>query len=118
MKIYYENITTDWEGKLYCGITMKWNYTKRYIDISILVYVKEYLHQFGHKTPIKPQQQPYSAPEWTYGADSHQMKSIDASWSLPTERVKIIERIIGKFLYYEGGRQYVISPIKHNVNNK
>ena len=26
LKMYYENITTDWEGKLYCGITMKRDY--------------------------------------------------------------------------------------------
>ena len=25
LKMYYENITTDWEGKLYCGIKMKWD---------------------------------------------------------------------------------------------
>ena len=25
LKMYYENNTTDWEGRLYCGITMKWN---------------------------------------------------------------------------------------------
>ena len=23
LKVYDEKITTDWEGKLYCGITMK-----------------------------------------------------------------------------------------------
>ena len=30
LKIYDEKITTDWEGKLYCGITIKWCYTKQY----------------------------------------------------------------------------------------
>ena len=28
LKICYNNITMYWEGKLYCGITMKFNYTK------------------------------------------------------------------------------------------
>ena len=28
LKKYYEKSTADWEGKLQCGITMKWNYTK------------------------------------------------------------------------------------------
>ena len=51
LEIYYKNITTDWEGKLYFGITMKWNYTKKYVYISMNGYVKETLHQFGHKTP-------------------------------------------------------------------
>ena len=96
--MYYENITTDWEGKLYCGITMKWNDTKRYADISTPIYSKESLHQFCHKTPIKPQHQIYSAPEWTYGADAQKMKPLDTSPELPTEIVKTIERIIGKLL--------------------
>ena len=90
LNMYYENITTDWEGKLYCGITMKWNYTQRYVDISMPGYVKEALQKFGHKTPKKTQHQPYPAPERTYGADAHKMKPLDTSPALPTERVKLI----------------------------
>ena len=33
LKMYYENIITKWEGKLYCGIKIKWDYTKRYVEI-------------------------------------------------------------------------------------
>ena len=51
LKIYYENIPLNWERKLYCGITMKLNDTKSYVEISMTVYVKEDVHQFGHKTP-------------------------------------------------------------------
>ena len=40
LKIYYKKITTYWEEKLYCVITMKWYYTKLYVDISIPGYVK------------------------------------------------------------------------------
>ena len=36
----YEEIKTDWEGKLYCDITMKWNYTKSYVDIAMPIYIK------------------------------------------------------------------------------
>jgi hypothetical protein len=28
-------VTEDWTGDLYCGITLKWNYKKRWLDISI-----------------------------------------------------------------------------------
>ena len=31
LKMYYKKITTDWEGKLYCDMTMKWDYTKLYV---------------------------------------------------------------------------------------
>ena len=103
LKIYYENITTDWEGKLYFGITMTWDHTKRYLDISIPGYVKQYLHQLNHKIPKNPHYQPYPAPERTYGADSQKMKPIDMSPALPKERVNQIEHIIGKLLYYARG---------------
>ena len=101
--MYYEKIITDWEGKLYCGITIKWNHTKIYVDISMPGLLKEYLCQFCHETPIKPQHQPYPAPEQTYGADAQKMKPLDTSPALPTERVKIIEHIIVKFCYYARG---------------
>ena len=82
---------------------MKWSYTKIYVDISIPRCVRETLHQFGPKTPIKPQNKPYTAPEGTYGADAHKMKPLNTSSSLPMERVKIVEHIIGEFLYYVRG---------------
>ena len=63
-------------------------------------YVKEALHQFGNNKTIKPQHQPYLAPERTYGADARKMKPFDTSLELPMERVKKIERKIEKFLYY------------------
>ena len=62
LKMYYENITTDWEGKIYCSITMIWDYAKMYVDILIPGYLKGALHQFGHNTPKKPQHQPYPEP--------------------------------------------------------
>ena len=40
LKMYNKKITTDWEGKLYCGITMKWNDKKRFVYILITRYVK------------------------------------------------------------------------------
>ena len=82
---------------------MKWKYTERYVDISIPVYIKKALHQFGHKTPKNPQHHPYPPPEWTYDADDKKMKLLDTSPSLLSERVKRIECIIGKFLYYAMG---------------
>ena len=66
-------------------------------------YVNESLHQFGHKTPINPNNQPYPAPVQTFGAYAQKMILLDTSPALRMERVKIIERIIIKLLYYERG---------------
>ena len=40
LTMHYENITIDWEGKLYCGIKIIWDYIKWYVDISMPRYVK------------------------------------------------------------------------------
>ena len=57
--------------------TMKWEYIKRYLDIPIPGYVKEYLLKFNRKTTKKLQNQPYPASERTYGADAQKIKAIN-----------------------------------------
>ena len=52
-------VTQDWTGGLYCGITLKWYYTVRQMEISISVYVKDTLHKFQHPTPTIPQHSPH-----------------------------------------------------------
>ncbi len=32
-------IVEDWKGNLYCGISLAWNYDKRYVDIAMPAYV-------------------------------------------------------------------------------
>ena len=39
----YPAVATDWTGGLYCGITLKWNYDKGYVDISMPGYIKRLL---------------------------------------------------------------------------
>ena len=50
-----------------------------------------------------PQHQIYPLPDRTYDTDVQKMKPLDTSPELPTERLKRIERIIGKLLYYTRG---------------
>ena len=38
-------VSTDWEGKLYCGITLEWNYRERLLDISMPGYIKKVLQK-------------------------------------------------------------------------
>ncbi len=59
-------IVEDWECNLYCGITLKWNYTKQYVDLSMAAYVTKQLTRYGHILPLKPQHCPY-APNPTVG---------------------------------------------------
>ena len=88
LKIYYEKITTYWEGSLYFVITMKWNDAKRYVYTSMPGYFKKSLHQFNQLKPKNPQHQPYKSPERMYVADDQNMKPINTSPVLYTDQVK------------------------------
>ena len=33
------NVEVDWEGSLYCGMSLDWIYKKQFLDVSMLKYV-------------------------------------------------------------------------------
>ena len=49
----------DWTGTKYLGLTLKWNYNKRYVDLSMPGYIERLLQRFSHSNPITPQHSPY-----------------------------------------------------------
>ena len=44
-------VTTDWEGKFYIGIALKWEYEKVTVQLSMSGYVLIELHDFQHEKP-------------------------------------------------------------------
>jgi hypothetical protein len=61
-------ITTDWVGKVYSGMTLNWDYQKRTCDISMPGYVANFLNKFQHATPKQPQDTPSKYVTPLYGA--------------------------------------------------
>jgi hypothetical protein len=61
-------LTTDLEGKLYSGMTLKWDYKNRTCDISRHGYIANVLSKLQHDTSKHPQHTPsrYGMP--VYGA--------------------------------------------------
>jgi hypothetical protein len=51
-------LTTDWEGKIYSGMSLKWNYKNRTFDISMPGYAANVLIKFQRYTPKQPQHTP------------------------------------------------------------
>ena len=45
--------TIDRSGVLYCGLTLAWNYAKRYVDISMPGYIQQCLARFAPHPAIK-----------------------------------------------------------------
>ncbi len=93
-------IVEDWEGNLYCGITLKWNYTKQYVDLSMAAYVTKQLTRYGYIPPLKPQHCPYAPNPINYGMDNQSPSPIVDSPLLDDAGKKQIQRIVGSFLYY------------------
>jgi hypothetical protein len=94
------NIVENWKGNLYCGITLNWNYTQRYVDIDISKYVRQQLVQYAHPTPAKPQHCPYAPNPITYRKDNQAPTLQDDSHLLNAAGKKCIQQIIGSFLCY------------------
>jgi hypothetical protein len=65
-------ITTDWTGSLYCGLTLDWHYNKGYVDISMPGYVTCALLKFNHPAPKYAQHAPHTWIEPVYGSKQQQ----------------------------------------------
>ena len=57
LKEHYE-ISEDWEGKKYFGLTFDWDYEKKRVHVSMPGYVDHALIRFKHGTPRRAQDQP------------------------------------------------------------
>ena len=99
LKQWYK-MEEDWEGKLYCGISLDWHYDKGYVDISMPNYVHKTLIKYDHKAPKRHQSCPYEPEPIKYGRDSQKITHEKESPTLPEKDKKIIQQVLGSFLYY------------------
>ena len=91
-------------------------------------YANGSLHQWNSIKPKNPQHQTYPAPGIMHGTYEQKMKPIDMSPAISMERVKQIEWIVGKSLYYARGvyntwivplsdMSSIIDPTEQHENN-
>ena len=93
-------ISIDWKGTLYLGLTLKWDYQKRIVDISMPGYIVVALHKFQHPAPERRQDAPHAWNVPTYGAKIQYAENPDDSKRLPTKSVTFVQQIVGTLLYY------------------
>ena len=55
-------ITIDHEGRNFCGLTLDWNYTVKYVDISMPKFSINTLNKLNYKKDRKHQ---YAPHEWS-----------------------------------------------------
>ena len=75
----HHEISIDWTGKNYCGLTLDWHYETGYVDVSMPGYVVEALQQFQHVKPSRPQHAPHKWNMPVYGQRIQLMKDPDKS---------------------------------------
>ena len=93
------NLSIDWEGRIFCGITLTWDYKNRTCDLNIPGYMMKALHKLGHPKPKKPQDAPHPRVEPAYGRKL-QFADKDTSPIFPLKDIRWIEKATGCFLFY------------------
>ncbi len=93
-------IVEDCIGDLYCGINLKWNYEKQYVDLFMPKYVMKQLTRYAHVAPLKPKKCPFSPNPINYGKDNQAPSPTDDSPLLNKAGKKRIQLVVGSFLYY------------------
>jgi hypothetical protein len=96
---HYE-ASTDWEGKLYCGVTLKWDYQKRTVELSMPGYVAAALHKFQHPAPRQPCHAPSAWNKPQYGVKIQMTSPLDTTPSLTDNQTKRLQKVVGTFLFY------------------
>ncbi len=98
IKTLYE-CTTDWDGTLYCGITLKWDYLARTVDLSMPGYIDAALHTFQHPLPSRPEHLPHAWQKPVFGQTIQQPFPEDGSTRLHSASILRIQQVIGTLLY-------------------
>ena len=94
------DITVDWDGSKYVGISLKWDYEARTLETSVPGFVKKSLGKFQHPVPTKPQHAPAKAAPVEYGLKVQKKTPEDTSPELSPEGIKKIQDIVGTFAWY------------------
>ena len=92
-------ITSDFDGKIFLGLHLDWNYKKRTVRISMPGYVRRALARFQHKAPRSPQHSPHPCAKIHYGAKIQFAKESITTDMTPIQ-LKWCQQVIGVFLFY------------------
>ena len=99
LKKHYD-VTVDWEGKIFCGIHLDWDYNDRTVDLFVPKFVKKACTRFGVPTPTKPEHSPHKWNVPNYGSRQQLTDAIDKNPLLTPKQKEFCQQITGTFLWY------------------
>jgi hypothetical protein len=94
------NISRDWKGSAYCGLTLEWDYKNRIVDLSMPGYIKKALHKYQHAAPACPEHAPHTWNTPIYGAKTQYVEKETTSPALSAKDVNKLQQLTGTFLYF------------------
>jgi hypothetical protein len=97
--LHIYELATDWDGKMYSGMTLKWDYSNRNCDISMPGYIANLLSKFQHDMPKHPHHIPSRCVVPVYGAKT-QFATQDETPPLKAKQCLHIQKVTGSVLYY------------------
>jgi hypothetical protein len=95
----YYTLSKDWTDGLYCGITLKWDYENKHVDLSIPVYIKDALHKYQHPMPKHPQYAPHNWTVPSYGQRIQYAPLPEASPPVTSQEITLAQAIVDTLLY-------------------
>eukprot|EP00804_Cyclotella_cryptica_P020437 CCRYP_014425-RA/>CCRYP_014425-RA protein AED:0.04 eAED:0.02 QI:0/0/0/1/1/1/2/0/1218 len=111
LKGHYD-ISTDWEGRRYLGLTLQWDYHSRTVRLSMPGYCEKAGQRFHHSQPTKPQHQPYPSAPRTYGSKQQLCATADTSPALGKLQKPLYKKSLGR-----AGGHFFLSENDHYPNN-
>jgi hypothetical protein len=93
-------ITTEWDGSLYCGLTLAWDYNARHVDVSMPGYIARALARFEHIPATRAQHSPHAWTPPSYGTAVQLATPADTSAPLDAAARTRLQEVIGTLLYY------------------
>ena len=93
-------ISVDFSGANYCGLKLNWNYSEKYVDISLPGYIANLLHKLQHKIKKSPQLSPHKWTTPTFGKKRQFAKEASNLPILPLKSIRYVQTVVGSLLYY------------------
>jgi hypothetical protein len=104
-------LTIDWEGKVYSGMALQWDYKNRTCDISMPGCVANVLNNFQHDKPKHKQGTPsrYGMP--VYGAKTQYATQVEIPPLMAKQCLNIQKATVYVLYYVRAVEPAVIMPI-------
>ena len=92
-------ISIDWSCSLFCGMSIKWDYTSCTCNISMPGYIDKALAKYQQQNPTQPQHSQYKHIPTIFGVSTPPTPT-DRSPPMSPTGIKSIQDIVSILLYY------------------